>query len=251
MSADPPLAAENLPAAPAPSLTPPTAVAPAWHTILFLVVIFAFAAASAHSQHQILESHGRIAAYLLTMAWEYALVGYILWGARRKGARLQDMVGGKWNRPEDFLLDVAVAFGFWIVAAAVLAGLSFALGLASASQVAEAKKQLGPMLPRTGMELGVWIALSATAGLCEEIMFRGYLQKQFRVATRSTAAAIVMQAIVFGIAHAYQGGRRIVLIGVYGALFGILAAWRKSLRPGMIGHALQDSFSGVAFRLLK
>ncbi|MBZ5566893.1 MAG: CPBP family intramembrane metalloprotease [Acidobacteriia bacterium] len=229
----------------------PAAVAPAWHTIVFLAVIFAFAAASAHSQHQMIERHGRVAAYLLTMGWEYALVVYILWGARKKSVRLRDIVGGKWTRPEDFLLDVAVACGFWLVAAAVLAGLSFALGLASASQVAEAKKQLGPLLPRTGLELGVWIALSATAGLCEEIMFRGYLQKQFRAATHSTAAAIVMQAIVFGIAHAYQGGRRIVLISVYGALFGMLAAWRKSLRPGMMQHALQDTVSGVAFRLLK
>ena len=57
--------------------------------------------------------------------------------------------------------------------------------------------------------------------------------------------------MVFGIAHSYQGGRRIVLIAVYGALFGMLAAWRKSLRPGMLGHAMQDSFSGIAFRLLK
>ncbi|MBZ5510084.1 MAG: CPBP family intramembrane metalloprotease [Acidobacteriia bacterium] len=93
--------------------------------------------------------------------------------------------------------------------------------------------------------------LSATAGFCEEIMFRGYLQKQFLAATRSTAAAIVLQAVIFGIAHAYQGGRRIILIAVYGALFGMLAAWRKSLRPGMIQHTLQDSVSGIAFRLLK
>jgi membrane protease YdiL (CAAX protease family) len=185
------------------------------------------------------------------MAWEYVLVGYIVWGVRKNGVTLREVVGGRWNTPEDFLLDVAIAFGFWLVAAGILAGLSFALGLASASQVAEAKKQIGPLLPQTGLELGLWVVLSATAGLCEEIMFRGYLQKQFHAATRSAPAAILMQAIVFGIAHAYQGGRRIILIGAYGALFGILAAWRKSLRPGMIGHTLQDSFSGIAFRLLK
>jgi membrane protease YdiL (CAAX protease family) len=226
-------------------------VAPPWHTILFVVVILAFAALSAHSQQEMLERRGRLTTYLLTMGWEYALVGYILWGVRKKSGRLRDIVGGKWHRPEDFLLDLAVALGFWAVAAAVLAGVSFALGLGSPSQFAEAKRQLGQLLPRTGLELGVWIALSATAGLCEEIMFRGYLQQQFRAATRNTAAAIVMQAVVFGIAHAYQGGRRIILIGVYGALFGILAAWRKSLRPGMIGHTLQDALSGIAFRLLK
>jgi uncharacterized protein len=236
-------------APPGPAAQAP--VAPVWHTVIFIVVIIGFAALSARSQGQMIQKHGRVSAYLLTMAWEYLLVGYVVWGAHRKGVTLRELIGGKWKSVEDFLLDVAVAFGFWITAALVLAALSFALGLASPTQVEQAKKQLGPLLPQTGLELGLWIALSATAGFCEEVMFRGYLQKQFRAMTRSSAAAIVLQGIVFGIAHAYQGGRRIILIGMYGALFGILAAWRKSLRPGMMGHMMQDSFSGIAFRLLK
>jgi membrane protease YdiL (CAAX protease family) len=178
-------------------------------------------------------------------------VGFILWGARKQGVTLREIVGGRWKSPESLLIDVAIAFAFWIVAGGILVGFSYALGLTSPSQVAQAKKQLGALLPQTGLELGIWIVLSATAGFCEEIMFRGYLLQQFRAAARSTATAIVLQAVVFGIAHAYQGGRRIILIALYGALFGMLAAWRKSLRPGMIGHAMQDSFSGIAFRLLK
>jgi len=149
------------------------------------------------------------------------------------------------------LVDVGIAFGYWICAGAVLAALSYVLGLTSPAQVEEARKQLGALMPQTGLEAAIWIALSATAGFCEEILFRGYLLRQFRAATRSIVVAIVLQAVVFGIAHAYQGGRRIILIAAYGVLFGMLAAWRKSLRPGMIGHALQDSFSGIAFRLLK
>lgn len=250
MSPDQPVAQENLqlgtPAPPAPA-----GVAPAWHTILFLVIVIGFAVLSAQSQHQMIERHGRVTAYVTTMAWEYILVGYILWGARKNRVKLREIVGGRWKSAEDVLIDLAIAFGFWMVAAGVLAGLSYALGLASASQLDQAKKQLGPLLPRTGLELGLWIALSATAGFCEEIMFRGYLQKQFQAATRSSALAVILQAAVFGVAHAYQGGRRIILIGVYGALFGMLAVWRKSLRPGMLGHTMQDSFSGLAFRLLK
>ena len=250
MSTNPPVAPETSPTG-APTAASPAPVAPAWHTALFVVVIVAFAALSAHSQHQMVERHGRVAPYLLTMAWEYLLVGYVLWGARKNRVTLREIVGGRSNSPETFLLDVGIAFGCWIVAGGILVGFSYALGLTSPSQVAEARKQLGALMPQTGWELSTWIVLSATAGFCEEIMFRGYLQQQFRAATRSTAAAIVLQAVVFGIAHAYQGGRRIILIAVYGALFGMLAAWRKSLRPGMIGHAMQDSFSGIAFRLLK
>jgi CAAX protease family protein len=239
LSINPPVVPESSPAA------------PAWHTVLFLVVIFAFAALSARTQGHMIAHRGRVPVYLLTLGWEYLLVGFILWGARKQGVSLREIVGGKWNSPEDVLLDLGIALGYWICAGMALAALSFALGLASPSQVAEVKKQLGALLPQGGVELALWLVLSATAGFCEEIMFRGYLQRQFRAATRSTAAAIVLQAAVFGIAHAYQGGRRIILIAVYGALFGMLAAWRKSLRPGMLGHAMQDSFSGIAFRLLK
>ncbi|MFI5113029.1 MAG: type II CAAX prenyl endopeptidase Rce1 family protein [Terriglobales bacterium] len=250
MSTNPPVAPETSPSE-APTATSPAPVAPAWHTALFVVVIVCFAALSARTQGQMVAHRGRVTVYLLTLAWEYLLVGYVLWGARKKSVTLREIVGGRWKSPESLLIDVAIAFAFWMVAAGTLAALSFALGLASPSQVAEARKQLGALLPQSGLELALWLVLSATAGFCEEIMFRGYLLQQFRAATRSTAAAIVLQAVVFGIAHAYQGGRRMVLIAVYGALFGMLAAWRKSLRPGMIGHAMQDSFSGIAFRLLK
>ncbi|MGZ4834696.1 MAG: CPBP family intramembrane glutamic endopeptidase [Terriglobales bacterium] len=234
-----------------PAPPPPAPVAPAWHTVLFVAVVVGTAVLAARSQGEMIARHGRLTTYLVTMFWEYVLVGYILWGVQKKNVTLRDLVGGRWNTPKDFARDWVVAFGFWIIAAGILAGLSYALGLASPAQMAEAKKHIGPLLPANGVELGVWLALSATAGFCEEIMFRGYLQKQFSAATRSTAWGIVLQAIFFGIAHYYQGPRRVVLIGVYGAMFGMLAAWRRSLRPGMFAHALQDSVSGIASRLLK
>jgi len=226
-------------------------VAPTWHTTIFVAVVLGFAVASAQSQHTMIARHGRILMYALTLGWEWLLVAYIVWGARRRGVGLREIVGGRWSSPEDALLDAATAIGFWMVAAGVLVGLSFALGLTAPDQLQQAKKQIGELVPRTVAEAGLWLVLSATAGFCEEIMFRGYLQKQFAAATRSPWAAVVLQAIVFGIAHAYQGGRRIVLIAVYGALFGLLALWRRSLRPGMIAHALQDSASGLFFRLIR
>jgi hypothetical protein len=40
------------------------------------------------------------------------------------------------------------------------------------------------------------------------------------------------------------------LIAIYGACFGLLAHWRHSLRPGIIGHALQDIAGGLLTRFL-
>jgi hypothetical protein len=57
--------------------------------------------------------------------------------------------------------------------------------------------------------------------------------------------------VAFGAGHAYQGFRMAILIALYGAMFGILAQWRGSVRPGMIAHAWQDSVSGVVAALTR
>jgi membrane protease YdiL (CAAX protease family) len=93
--------------------------------------------------------------------------------------------------------------------------------------------------------------VSVTAGICEETIFRGYLQHQFMALTQSAPAGILLSAAAFGAAHAYQGFRMVILLGLFGAMFGILAYWRRSVRPGMIVHAWQDSLGGVLGGLMR
>ena len=57
-------------------------------------------------------------------------------------------------------------------------------------------------------------------------------------------AGIVAQGLLFGGSHAYEG-QTMVIIAVYGMLFGILAHWRKTLRPGMMAHFTHDAFQGL------
>ena len=113
------------------------------------------------------------------------------------------------------------------------------------------RKQLGFLIPGSKLELAVWFCMSATAGFCEEIIFRGYLQRQFATITNSVLAGVLLSAAAFGAAHGYEGVARMVLIGIYGLMFGLLAWWRKSLRPGMIAHAWHDAFSGAVLRTLR
>ena len=103
-------------------------------------------------------------------------------------------------------------------------------------------------LPQTRFELIAWVFLSLTGGFCEEVIFRGYLQRQLSALTHSVVIGIVLQALVFGLAHGYQGWKLMSLIALYGACFGGLAHWRRSLRPGIIGHALQDTAAGFLAR---
>ena len=89
-----------------------------------------------------------------------------------------------------------------------------------------------------------------TAGFCEELVFRGYAQRQFLAHSQSPAIAVVGQGLVFGLMHAYQGWRAVVSITMLGVLFGAFAAWRKTLRPGMVAHAWHDVWAGWLSPLL-
>jgi membrane protease YdiL (CAAX protease family) len=49
---------------------------------------------------------------------------------------------------------------------------------------------------------------------------------------------------VFGLAHAYQGWKAVVVISVLGVLYGLLAAWRRNLRANIVAHAASDIWEG-------
>ncbi len=242
------------PAAPAAAAVEPPRrpLASPLHTAVLVLVAVAVSLAGSSSVGASIARHGRIRTYAFTIAYELVLLGWVWLGIRRRGESIRRLIAGRWKTPEDFLLDLAIAAGYWIVAIAVLAGLSFALGLAGQAQADAAKKTLFVLAPSTRPELALFIALSCVAGFIEEVVFRGYLQRQFAALCGGSAViGIVASGIVFGLSHGYEGARRMVVIAVYGILFGVLAYWRKSLRPGMIAHAWHDVISGLALRLLK
>jgi uncharacterized protein len=219
------------------------AVAPAWHTVIVLIILFAssLAGALAGSITPGSRGHGRAPGYLLIMAAEWLVAAFIWWGAHRQGLRMGDLVGGKWARVADVFRDLGIGIAFLIVSVFVLNGLGYLMKASSNSA-------LRNMLPRTSTEIALWISLSLTAGFCEELIFRGYLFRQFSALTQSPAAGLILQGIAFGAGHGYQGWKLMLLITVYGCMFGLLAQWRRSLRPGMITHALQDGVTGIVAR---
>jgi hypothetical protein len=192
---------------------------------------------AAHNPH-------RAAMYIFTILLEWSVVAYIAWGAKRHGSSLRELIGGKWNNWKAFFKDVAIAAGFWLIALVVLGVTAVALHATKAGQ------NVRYLLPQNHLEIFLWVLTSMTAGTCEEIIFRGYFQKQFIAWTGSITVGVLLTAAGFGGAHIYQGWRSAIIIAVYGLLFGILAEMRKSLRPGMMTHAWHDGFVGLAGRLI-
>jgi len=224
-------------------------IAPLWHTIVFLVFVFGYSYSQRGRVGRFENQHvtNKVPFYLLTIAFELALVAYVWFlGVRPAGGSFRALIGGKWNSAGDVLRDIGIAFVFWVIIIGPLVAVQHFLG--ANTQMAKAAQI---MSPQSTKEMIAWVFLAVAAGFCEELVFRGYLQKQFHAISGSAALAIALQAVVFGAAHSYQGASGAVTITVYGALFGILAEYRKSLRPGMIQHAMQDSFAGLAYGLLK
>ncbi|HXJ17881.1 MAG TPA: CPBP family intramembrane glutamic endopeptidase [Candidatus Polarisedimenticolia bacterium] len=223
-------------------------VAPAWHTAVFILIVIGVAVLDVRrlGTGRVPLQINRFRLYSTSVVFELVMLGYVwLFGLRRTGKRLGEIIGGKWIRWTDPLRDFGIAILFWLTVGVVLTVLRATLGVKP--------DDLGAMkilFPRGAAEMVAWAFVSVTAGFCEEILFRGYLQRQFLALTGRPELAIVIQAVVFGMAHAYQGWKGAVSVAVYGAMFGILAVMRNSLRPGMMQHAMQDSFSGIVGSLL-
>ena len=261
----PPSTADALPASGVPSTVSglPAAdsapaksglIAPLWHTLLVVGLILGNSLMGSSKLGAVHGSSARLMLYGGTFVTQLILILLVWFGIRSRGVRMRDLIGGRWKTVESFLLDVGLAVGFLIVADLLLVGVRIALGTIDLHNMAKAKddalRMLGPLAPHTYFEAGLFVLLSVCAGLFEEIIFRGYLQRQLGAISRNAVVGIAASAVVFGLAHGYQGGRMMIVIAIFGAFFGILAHLRKSLRPGMMAHALQDSYSGIALFFL-
>ena len=226
-------------------------LAPWWHTLILVAVLLFASLNGTQGKHPLTEvSRSKVPEYIATMVWEWLMVGYI-WLGIRKRVSMRELIGGRWASWEDFFLDVVYAAAFWGCALFVLGGMAKLMHLDEGGKMEAMRKSLGFLAPGSRLELAVWFCVSTTAGICEEIIFRGYLQRQFAAIGNSMLIGVLLSATVFGASHGYEGVARMFLIAVYGLMFGLMAWWRKSLRPGMIAHAWHDSLSGAVLRMLR
>src|SRR5882762_2058876 len=79
--------------------TPAKTVASTGHTIFLLIVLAAWSTwgyfGAKHARTG--QDPHRIATYVLTSVWEWLVVGYIAWGARRHGTSLSELTGPRWK----------------------------------------------------------------------------------------------------------------------------------------------------------
>ncbi len=98
------------------------------------------------------------------------------------------------------------------------------------------------LLPNTGAERAAFILLSLSAGVCEEILFRGFLIRLLHDPAPGLplAGALVVSSLVFGLGHAYQGFKGALGTAIAGLALGLVFLLSGSLIPAVILHALLD-----------
>ncbi len=212
------------------------------HTGIFVAGVLVLAGAGAWAQlaarahaGAVVHSPNVIPLYLSVLVAEWGLFAFLRRGLRHRGAPISSLLG----RPtgQALIKDAMLAVVLWAAWALIMSAWSRLSG-GEDSQIVHAFHNRGPV------EAALWVLLSLSAGFCEELAFRGYLQRQLLSLTGSPLAAIGIQAVLFGVAHAYQGVDAVLRIAAFGVLFGAVAAWRGNPRAGMAAHALIDLAAG-------
>jgi len=173
---------------------------------------------------------------IIAIQWSLAALVVLLWIVFRRpwsAVGLQPVVNGGL---------IGVVAGLLIVV------LFAALQQRGAGEEAHARvrqrvRHIERMLPHDARELRWFSGVAITAGVCEELLYRGYLIWYLQHWIPLTFA-VALAAIIFGVGHFYQGPRGMILTACVGAFLAGVYLVSGSLYAAMVIHALMDLYSG-------
>jgi uncharacterized protein len=184
---------------------------------------------------------------VITLQWGLAAATLVLWAWEGRSWRALGLTPpGGWR----LLIGLAVVAPFvWLVLRQLRGVRRLTPTAASALRPRFAAVEF--ILPHTSGEHRWFVALSTTAGVCEELVYRGFILWVLASYT-GVALAVVLQAALFGLGHAYQGRTGVLKTSAVGLVMGLIVLATGWLVPAMIVHALIDVSAGVvAFAALR
>jgi len=182
---------------------------------------------------------------IIVSQWTLVGLAALVLYTGRTGARGQlAILGQTFGRDLSLTLGVAAIL---VVSFAVLSSITLRqLRRATADQLPSHARRAGRILPRTRAERLWFVGVALTAGICEEILYRGYLPWFVWGLTGSLTLAFGLATLAFALGHAYQGRGGVIVTGVLGVFLSAVVVLTRSLVPGQILHVLVDLVNGIA-----
>jgi len=180
--------------------------------------------------------------YLFTILFQWALAAAVGWRALARGIRWSELGVASIASPS---LLAATIGGAILVAVGHWANVRRMAGSEQPNVLR--LRALGERLfPRTGRELALFTALAATAGLCEEFLFRGFMMAALLRAGLASWLVVVVSSAMFGVAHLYQGKGGSIGTAILGTAFALVRLAYGNLLPAVAWHTTLDVVAGIA-----
>jgi uncharacterized protein len=184
----------------------------------------------------------RLRLYASTIGFQWIAVAVILWRTGAHGISTAQ-------------LGLAVPNpALTLIVATVLAALVLANQLVSLRRLTTHPPDAKGILPQIALKIFpqdstervVFFAVVFTVAICEEVIFRGFVQRVFEDWAGSLAiAGIAGSAAMFAVAHLYQGRRGVITTFVVGLLFASIRFWTGSLLAPLVSHFIADITAGI------
>ena len=213
-----------------------------WDNILAAALVVALPIAAIHSRRHMERERAAGRPVARPLLYWRTMLSQWLGAAGVVGVWLG--LGRPWT---DLGLGGSLGWGFWVGAALTAAAVAVLVRQVVrarrdekfAAQTVDAAKSVEFLLPTSEAEYRVFAAVGVTAGIVEELLFRGFLV-WYLAAFMPLGAAVVVSAVSFGLGHLYQGAREAVQTGALSLLMGGLYLLSGSIWLAMVLHAAVD-----------
>jgi len=169
-------------------------------------------------------------AFILALGW----IGFII-GTREVGRGFMGLGPMSWV--PILLWSLGTTLAILLVLVLFFVGRRF-LGVRESGLLAQ-------LLPESPKEKLIFGLLSVSAGVGEELAFRGFAIPVLTLVTGSTWGGAIVSSCAFGCLHGYQGWLGVLRTGAMGFLLAASMILSGSLWPAIIAHAALDLFSGL------
>ena len=181
--------------------------------VLFLIVVFPLWDRRETARLKAsTDPRARVRSYQVTIAWQIVAVAILLLTIPARSLFTPPDAGAlgvKLDRGA--LLPILVGLSAGVILPVVILKLK-ARGNPRMANAANPLDAIAFILPRSRAERWWFAAVCVTVGVCEEIIFRGFMIRWFHdlPPRPSLVAAVLLSAAVFGIDHGYQGWKGIL-----------------------------------------